>query len=89
MRFPQIHIAESVINRILDAAEGIESNPVLNPPPPMPDVQAQSDALDDALKTPPQPTGMPEGGEGALAQAVLDSEDLISAAVDQGRLSEQ
>ena len=89
MRFPRVHIAESVINRILDAAEGIETNPILRPPPPMPDVQAQSDALDEALQTPPQPTGMPAGGEGALAQAVLDSEDLVSPAVEQGRLTGQ
>lgn len=61
IKFPQVHIANSVVNRILNVADGIEdtrnqaARAAQVPPPVVPDTTEQSAALDSALAT-----GLPE-----------------------------
>ena len=60
IRFPRHHIATSVVNRILNVADGIEPGGVSGVQanaPPLPDnLSSQSAALDMALHTPPAAT---------------------------------
>ena len=81
IRFPQIHIAESVSNRILNVADGLPSPSVALPAPVMPDIATQSDELDAQVITPPVPTPLPEGSDGAVVDAALNGESLVSPAV--------
>ena len=71
MRWPKMHIAASVQNRILNAAEGIAAPAVLAVPPTIPPAAAQGAALDQALNTPVQAVPAPaESGEAIAANAV-------------------
>ena len=57
IRFPTMHIATSVTNRILNLADGIEADALsrrrIAAPPVTGDTMAQSKALDAALSAPP------------------------------------
>lgn len=82
IRFPKIHIATSVANHILNIADGlppIAPEPVA--PPVMPDIGGQGAALDAQLATPSAPTELPAGADGAVVDAALNGESLISPAV--------
>ena len=82
IRFPRIHLAESVSNRILNIADGVPSSPVLPMAPPIqPDVPAQGAVLDAQLQTPPVPTELPEGADGAVLSSALVGDDLSLAAI--------
>ena len=58
IRFPKMHIAQSVVNRILNVAEDIDHQRTSEPlPPPMVSPEAvalKGAALDTQLFTPPQ-----------------------------------
>ena len=83
IRFPKIHIAESVSNRILNIADGMPSPaPVVLPSPVMPDVELESDALNAQVMTPPEPTPMPEGSDGAVVDAALNGDSLVGPALE-------
>lgn len=63
IRFPRKHIAESVVNRILNVADGLELDMLTLPgpsrvqaPPVATNVQDQGAALDTELLTPPDAT---------------------------------
>jgi hypothetical protein len=82
IRFPGIHIAESTSNRILNIAAGLPAgvpSPVV--PPVLPDVTAEGDALNAQLQTPPVPTELPAGADGAVVGAALEGTSLTDAAV--------
>lgn len=82
IRFPRMHIAASVTNRILNVADGIPSAaPAAIAPPAMPDVATQGAVLDAQLATPPVPTELPAGADGAVVGAVLGGEDLATASL--------
>lgn len=83
LRFPRMHVAQSVVNRIINTAQGVQQN-MLPPPsiPSMPDVAGQGAALDQAMQTPPQGAALPPGGEGAIVQSTLEGADMVPAIVD-------
>lgn len=53
IKFPKVHIATSVVNRILNIADGLpDSGSQASPVPPVPDVpdvETQSDVLNESL----------------------------------------
>lgn len=64
MKFPSMHIAESVVNRILNTWDEIPSPaPAAAPAPEVPNPAPQGAALDQALTTPQG--GAPASSEGA------------------------
>lgn len=65
MRFPRIHLATSVVNRILDINAGIEQQAATSEPPPF-DSGGQGKRLDKQLATPPQAIPAPVGSEEAI-----------------------
>lgn len=74
IKFPKLHIAQSVTNRILNVAHDIEARTaslqpptVPSTPPPVPDPGPIGDAVAGALA---QPTA-PVAADPALAQAVV------------------
>lgn len=52
IRFPKLHIATSVINRILNAADGVGAFNPINAPS-MPEQNPNGPLLDQQLNTPP------------------------------------
>jgi hypothetical protein len=81
IRFPGMHIAESTANRIQNVAAGIPSHSAPVVAPVLPDVGAEGEALDAQLKTPPAPTELPGGADGAIVGAALNGDSLSTAAV--------
>ena len=80
MRFPQYHIATSVINRILNLADDVEPVAVADPSQPaLPDTAAQSVALDAAIAQPVQAVPAPEGSEEAILLAAQDGGSAADA----------
>jgi len=54
IKFPKMHIATSVVNRILNVADGLPDRPSELPTAPdLPNIGAQGLMLDNALATPP------------------------------------
>lgn len=86
IRFPKMHIATSVSNRILNIADGLPSIvPAVGTQPPMlPDVGLQGDALNQQLNTPLPATELPGGTDGAVVDAALNGESLVSPALAPG-----
>lgn len=83
IRFPKIHLAESVSNRILNIADGLPTAmPDVVPAPMMPDIGTQGEALDAQLNTPPMPTELPGGTDGAVVGAALAGDSLVSPALE-------
>lgn len=84
IRFPQLHIAQSVTNRILNVVDDLRESriiPELPPQPGEPEVPVGTGIeglkLDQALATPPGPMEMPPGPEGAVAGGVATGTDII------------
>lgn len=73
--FPRMHIAESALNRVLNAVE--ESQTGLGLPMPSPDMipnpTAQGLEIDDKLSQPPVPADPPPGTEETTNNAMLES----------------
>lgn len=55
VKFPKVHIATSVVNRILNVADGLpaHASALSVPEPEIPDTGAQSLMLNEQLATPP------------------------------------
>jgi len=86
IKFPKVHIAASVVNRILRVADGMAPAPppaTTTPPPSVPDTASQSLALDSALATgvPALPgiDAAPDGG------ATLEGEPLLNTVLTPGQ----
>lgn len=82
MRFPHIHLATSVVNRIKNLALDIETTPAT--PPQLPDVAAQGARLDQALAQPPQAAPAPPGSDTEAVGAVLDGGTAAEAVTGVG-----
>lgn len=78
IRFPRMHIAESVVNRILNADDELgPAAPVTLPEPTVADPTAAGVAIDAKLSQPasspaPQPEDMPNAG------ATIEGEPLLN-----------
>ena len=85
IRFPQIHIAESVSNRILNIAQGLPTGAGVNPQQPQmsPSVLDQSAQLNAQINTPPGPAELPAGADGAVVGAALTGEPLVDGVIEQ------
>lgn len=79
IKFPRVHIAKSVVNRILNMADGMPNNAAPKPMAPrVPDTMAQGANLDAALSSPldaalPGIDNAPEPGATASGKPLLDT----------------
>lgn len=80
MRFPQIHIATSVVNRIMKLRRAIPPTVIPTLPPSVPDPSQAGAALDAKLAQGPEPIAAPEGAEEAIGVAAATG-DTAAAAV--------
>lgn len=82
MRFPQLHIAESVVNRLLNLADDLEqeSDAAISAPPPVTDPTRQSLQLDQALQQPAP--NMPPLDESADPGATVQGKPLLATLLD-------
>lgn len=72
--FPKIHIAESVLNRLLNAVEGEPSLGMTDMmPPASADPTASGLALDESLQQPPMPVAVPKEILPAAEQGMIES----------------
>ena len=84
--FPKMHIAESAINRILNAVEGekslsLSSNEMLTPPT-APDPGLEGAQLDQHLNTPPAPADVPPQDAQAADQSAVTTSALGGSPFD-------
>lgn len=84
IRFPKVHIATSVVNKILNVADGVNAAARASqlPPPAVPDVGDQSLQLDTALAS-GLPT-LPGIDQAPNAGATLSGAPLISTVLEPG-----
>jgi len=85
VKFPRIHIAESVVNRILNTYDEIELSrqPVEPPtmpeaPPTVPDPAVEGAVLQGELMQPSPPVSGPELEQADITSTVLAGDDLVS-----------
>lgn len=85
IKFPKVHIATSVVNRILDVADGISRMPALvvpNAPEPLP----QGAQLDAALAQPTPAVGAvgenPDSDENNAFEAAVSGGSSLDGLVD-------
>ena len=74
IKFPQLHIAESVLNRVFNTLEGELQS--FNPPmeaPLVPDPAAEGVAIEEQTATPPAPAAAPPGQEQAVEDGAMAS----------------
>lgn len=71
--FPKVHIAQSVLNRIMNTLE--ETGPLSMPveQPIIPDPTAEGLAIDTQVNTPPAPAAALPGNESATDAGMLES----------------
>jgi hypothetical protein len=87
LKFPRMHIAQSVVNRIINIANQVQpsSEPApIDLIPNVPDPTAQGAAIDAAISTPPGAAAMPPGGEDAMLAASLEGASPAEAVAVQG-----
>lgn len=86
IRFPRMHIAQSVVNRIINTANQVRPQQDLPPPhvPAVPDPGEQGEKIEDALSTSPGPMHSPAGAEAAMLEAALSGTSPASALAIQG-----
>ena len=82
IKFPRMHIAASVVNRILNAADGLESAAPGRPvsPPDVPDTFLQGEQLDSALAAPIAP--LPPIDEAPAPGKTLAGTPLLSTVLE-------
>lgn len=76
LRFPKMHIADSVVNRILNASDEIEVAVAPAMPPSIPaDPAEQGAVIDEALQTPvaPMPEQTPNPGATVQGENLIDN----------------
>jgi len=81
MRFPKMHIAASVVNRIMNAADDLVSPVSDVDVPVLPDTTAESNALNAALAQPIAPMAAPPGAAGNILDASLQGSDVALAPI--------
>lgn len=82
MRFPQMHIAQSVANRILNIADGIRTaQSVQASMPAIPDPTAAGQAIDAAVQAPGVAAAPPAGSEDLMMAAALEGESPHDEAI--------
>jgi len=74
--FPEMHVAQSVLNRVMNTLEGNQSLAMPMEPPVVPDPSVMGQQIDTAAATPPQPAELPPeavdaGNAGMLEASVL------------------
>ena len=79
MRFPQYHLAASVVNRILNVADQVREMPEPTQPPQLPNTTQSGQQLDKALATPPPAVPAPEGSEFAIVDETLQGGSAADA----------
>lgn len=79
MRWPRMHIAASVQNRIMNAADNIAPAISTSLPPDVPQPQEMGKALDQALSTPPVAAAAPADSEEAIAAGAIQGESAADA----------
>lgn len=72
IRFPLMHVAQSVTNRIINVANHVNAQVIQPSVPDLPDIQAQGQAIDAAVTAPVGAVDAPEGIEEAIVMRVLD-----------------
>jgi hypothetical protein len=81
--FPKIHIAESVMNRIMNAVEDVQPMfPSFNPAPPVTaDPVALGEQIEEQTSIPPQPVAMPDDPmeAGAAVEGIFGGSPLAGA----------
>lgn len=91
IKFPRMHIAQSVVNRIINIANQVPQNSEPAPVellPNIPDPTAQGAAIDQAINTPPGQSAMPVGGENAIVAASLEGASPAEAVAVTGALND-
>lgn len=76
IRFPRLHIAESVLNRIQNTMEGTGALGVQIPPPIVPDPTMQGAVLDEQLAAP-----LPSAGVTPEEQPIVEDEMATASAL--------
>lgn len=91
IKFPKIHVATSVVNRILNVAEELESQRIRRQKasmpiaPNVPDPSLQGQQIDQALSTPLAPVSGLDGPESIgnnVMEAVLSGGTPLNGALD-------
>ena len=90
MRFPKMHIAQSVTNRIMNIANKVQpATGQATMPPAVPQPQAMGKAIDQALAQPPGAMAAPPGAEGIVTAAALEGSSPAEALAIQGVENDQ
>lgn len=88
MRFPRIHIATSVQNRILNMADSIAPDASPQPAPLIPDASKTGAAIDAAVTTPPPVMAAPADADAITAAAALEGTSPADALGSEGVLEQ-
>jgi hypothetical protein len=88
--FPKMHIAQSVLNRVMNAMDEQEqaiglSAPEMATPPTVIDPAVEGDAIEVATSTPPAPVELPPGME-AVANEGMQAESAMGGSPFDGAL---
>ncbi len=86
IKFPKVHVATSVVNRILNVADGFPdqgSKAVVTPPPEVPETGAQGLALDHQIAE-TQPGALPGIDQAPDAGGTLAGRPLMDTLIDPG-----
>lgn len=88
IRFPRMHIASSVVNRIMNLAQSVP--PAITPAamPDVPDASKQGEQLDQALAQQPGPMAAPEDAEAVAAASALNGGSAAEALGTNGIIEE-
>jgi len=71
--FPKMHVAQSVLNRVMNTLEGNQALAMPMEPPVVPDPSVMGQQIDTAAATPPAPAALPPGTEGEGNAGMLES----------------
>lgn len=70
-KFPQIHIATSVVNRLLNLRDSIQPPTVVTPAPAVKDPTLEGGAIDAATQTPTPPVAPSDDVSGAVDAGIV------------------